>query len=677
MTSEGPSIVNRQSSIVLLVGAAVVIGLIAAKNPFVLVLLLTDGFTAACVLCPATLGGLALLPLLRLGALPWRWQLLLGAGLGLGLLAILVLLLGLAGLLHRPVWIVILVVSAVAGIARLYLWPGRIEVDEPAPAAGQLRWLWLLVCPFLALTILVAAVPPGYLWAEEGNGYDVLEYHLQMPKEYLAAGRISYAPHNVYASFPANVEMLYLLCMVLEGDAIDAAGACKMLNAALAILTVGAAWLIGRQRSPAAGIVTGVVTAGIGWLTYLSGVAYVENGMLLFGMLSMGTLIRAIDDPTRPLRWLALSGLLAGFSLGCKYTAAGLIGLPLTVALLFTLRLGAAGRLAAVGLFLCAQAGAFAPWAIKNAAMTRNPAFPLAGHLFTHDPPGWGRAESEHFAAAHAPGEDERGITARLAGCWRHIPADRAQRFGPLLLVLAAWGSLAARRDRVVRACWLVLIVQVAVWIFATHLYARFAVPMLMPLVVFAGGVTMQYRLRRRMLVVLLIVGTLGNLAFLGRVYVQHMWPQGERFDLEGATGVFTAGLGLGHEHLAVINHDLPNDARILMIGDAKAFYFRRHVDYCVVFNRNPFVEMLRTAQPDARGIVAWLADRGYSHVLVNWAEIRRLRSSRYGFPDAATPELFHRLAGAGLTRTQAFTSGAAPPGATPYAELYRVAPAR
>ena len=41
---------------------------------------------------------------------------------------------------------------------------------------------------------------------------------------------------NVYANFPANAEMLYLLCMVLKGDAVQAAGMAKMLNLGLAAL---------------------------------------------------------------------------------------------------------------------------------------------------------------------------------------------------------------------------------------------------------------------------------------------------------------------------------------------------------------------------------------------------------------------------------------------------------
>ncbi|MFQ5589821.1 MAG: hypothetical protein ACE5HE_01535, partial [Phycisphaerae bacterium] len=54
-----------------------------------------DGLKAGIVLAGPVLGGLWLVPLFRLGRLPWRWHLLLGATLGTGATSLLVLLLGL------------------------------------------------------------------------------------------------------------------------------------------------------------------------------------------------------------------------------------------------------------------------------------------------------------------------------------------------------------------------------------------------------------------------------------------------------------------------------------------------------------------------------------------------------------------------------------------------------
>jgi len=648
----------------LLFGLGMVLAALVLKNPVVILLLLTDGLTAALVLGAAALGGLALLPALRPGSLPVRWQLLFGAGLGIGMLALLVLLLGLAGWLSAAACCAVLAVSAVLGLRRLL----RLRPAPPADPPGVMGWLWLLVCPPIMLAVLSASVPPGYLWAEEGNGYDVLEYHLQMPKEYLAAQRIQYAPHNVYANFPANVEMLYLLCMVLEGEAIDAAGTCQMLHALLGALAVATAWAIGRDRSPAAGVVTAVVTAGAGWLSYLCGLAYVENGLLFFGLLALAALLRGLRDASRCLWWCAAAGLFAGYAAGCKYTALALVGLPLTGALLLTVRGALRRRLAAAACFLLAQGLAFAPWAAKNTALTGNPLFPLAAGVFDGHPEGWGAAEARHFAASHAPAGDEGSLGRRLALLWRHLPGDRDQRFGPPVLLLAGWALLGRRRDRVVSACGWMLLAQVPVWLFATHLYARFAVPLLIPLVVLAGSVPLGGPRQRAIVSSLLVAGTLFNLAFSTRLYAQHMLPGGVQLDLEGATDAFTGGVFPGYEHLGIVNQDLPGDAHLCMVGDARAFYVRRRVAYCVVFNRSPLVETIRAAS-GPRDVVGWLAAEGYTHLLVNWAEIDRLRRSRYGYPPEVTRELFAALVVAGLEPVARFPEAAA----QPHLELYRI----
>ena len=72
-----------------------------------------------------------------------------------------------------------------------------------------------------------------------------------------------------------------------------------------------------------------------------------------------------------------------------------------------------------------------------------------------------------------------------------------------------------------------------------------------------------------------------------------------------------------------------------------------------MVFNRNPFVEAVRAAEDD-REVVDWLRSRGFSHVLVNWSEVRRL-SRTYGWAEEISPDLFDRLTAAGLECKRTF----------------------
>jgi hypothetical protein len=348
-----------------------------------------------------------------------------------------------------------------------------------------------------------------------------------------------------------------------------------------------------------------------------------------------------------------------------------LIALPALALLLIVLRAPLRRRAAACAVFALAALAAFSPWLIKNAVMTGNPVFPLLGGVFTSYPAGWGASEAEHFAESHAPSPDEARFSARMAALGRHVVLDPAQRFGAVLLVLAAGGML-RRRGRATLALVAMLLVQVLVWLFATHLYARFAAPLLIPLLVLAGQGVVDARGRMTApLMALMLVGAGVNLYYTAIMYAAHVYHEGKRFDTEGGSAYFTEGALLNTQHLATINGELPADAKVLLVGDAKAFYYLRDVEYCVVFNRSRFVEVVEHSST-VEEILDWLRQEGFTHVYVDWAEIARLRGSRYGFPSAITGSLFEQLEDAGLTHLEDYYLGD-PQRGRPYGTLFSV----
>jgi hypothetical protein len=188
------------------------------------------------------------------GAWPAAWlaagqsagrQVCLAMALGLGVLSTAMLALGVAGLLSGPVAWALLAAGGGLGAVRLLRAArgqlGNVDSDSVAGPGLLARTLVLLpLCVPIVVVLYAACLPPGLLWAGEARGYDVLEYHLQVPREYFDAGRILFLPHNVYASFPQGVETLYLLLMYLAGGPLAAAIPAQLLHAALGGLTVAA-----------------------------------------------------------------------------------------------------------------------------------------------------------------------------------------------------------------------------------------------------------------------------------------------------------------------------------------------------------------------------------------------------------------------------------------------------
>ncbi len=652
----------------------------AAAAVFSIVLI--DGGVAATILVAATgLGWLALRPLGLRGEPP-RWQLLLSAGLGVGLLALLVLVLGVCGVLNRGVWTGLTSLFAFSCLLDLI----RLNRDElrrmqmPPSAASPAeptwpRWLWLAAAPFLVLSLCAAACPPGYLWPAEGNGYDVLEYHFGAPKEFFVAGRVEFLPHNIYSNLPFNAEMLYLLSFVLRGSPFAGAFTAQMLNVLLGALAVGGAWLAGREFGRLAGVVSGVAMATCPFLTYLSGVAYVENGMLAMTAMSLACAVRGVrDGGPRAMRWAAASGLLAGFACGFKYTAIPLVALPmLAVWLIAGSRRGRTGLV-----FVAGAAVAFAPWAIKNFAATGNPIFPLARSVF-HERAGiWTDEAAARWHEGHLPAPAERGAGPRALAVVHGVVAN--SMFGPVIFVLAAIGAIVALASsdsrRLAIGCTLAIAIGLGLWAATTHLVGRFAVGVIPFAAVLAGLGLVGLRKKAAVMAFcgVLLVGAARNLHW---AFVPFDAEHAAVFRVMafGAIDLVRNGQWPGMGHLPALGRAISAGGRVMMLGDARAFFVEGRPDYFVVFNRNPFAEAVGAWRTDHKSAspAEWLRERGYTHLYIDWTEIRRLSRSRYGFwPGVAemTPDDWRD---AGLVPVELFSFGhgtygtlfIVPPGAT------------
>src|SRR5690606_22935349 len=142
--------------------------------------------------------------------------------------------------------------------------------------------LCLLAVPALAMLLVACAMPPGTIWRVEALGYDVMSYHLQLPREWIGAGGWRGYPHNVYSFFPSPAATLSRQVGLLtdpRGGAIGATTiyAAQFLHASAAIMTalaLGSAvtHLVGRTL----GVLAGVLLLTVPWTMILGSLAYNE-----------------------------------------------------------------------------------------------------------------------------------------------------------------------------------------------------------------------------------------------------------------------------------------------------------------------------------------------------------------------------------------------------------------
>ena len=622
-----------------------------------LLMLLTEGGLALTVFVAA--GALAWPIARRLGGpgTPWALRAATACGLGLWFLSILVLAVGTVSydlLKPRLWWPVIVLGMVLAGwfvhkrAAAIRL-PSRIGVRELVWAAAAVAGgLWLAG----------ALHAPGLIGLEDT--YDVLEYHLQLPREFFTAQHIVRTPHNVYGHFPLGVEMLFLLGMILRGGAYEGMYLANLLHGLFGLLAVWAVAACLREqplRGRLAGAMLACMPLGLG----LSWMAMVELAQVFYLAAALLWLRQWLKDG----QWTAAVGLglMLGGSCGVKYLSVGLAAGPVLAAMA---AMGLRRRRKELWHVLPGGAAClvlFLPWLARNYVRTGNPVFPLATTMLGRG--HWDQESQQRWVDGHGPavqppvpvppGWQRPGpLPGRAEMFYRNFLASGA--FGPTLLLLAAAAAAALVAARRAGQDWdwamlIVLAVQLAVWTACTHgMPTRFLAPAMVPLVLLAGGLLARMGGEDG--------DTNGGASPVSPLSAAIMWGL---FLLTVALGLFTSvwlyvrtdgmnGKNVVLEGGAVAKgfvpfryaYGLPSGRHILLIGEARGFYFPSNTTYATAFDEHPLVRLVRQGR-EPRQIVQALRGMGVSHLWVDWNEIVRLAST-YGYPPELTGDLLLRL---------------------------------
>jgi hypothetical protein len=526
--------------------------------------------------------------------------------------------------------------------------------SPPAPPWFGRRWLWL-AAPFVLVTLLGGLLPPV--------DFDVREYHLEVPKEFFAAGQIGFLPHNAYGNMPLGAEMLALLGMILSGDWWTGALVGKVLIAMFLPLT-GLALLAAGQRlfSLPAGMIAAVLYVSIPWMVRVSSLGLVEGVYGFYLFLTIYTMIlwtrsdrpnrahppfrHVPDDGTdqpRDAHWttlsegkspgatptLLLSGLMAGGAMSCKYPAALFVFLPLAAWALFARR---RFHWQALALLTFAALLGSGLWFAKNLALTGNPVYPLAYNIFGGE--GWSAEKDGKWRAAHDPEDFSAGAAARrLADV-----AVRSQWLSPLVMPFAILALLVTRQRRIVLWLWLYFLYVIVTWWLLTHRIDRFWIPAL-PIVALLAGLGATWTsaaLWRRILVPLLVLGL--GVCFL----LDTSGPGGYNRYFVSYQRLRTDTERVDPWHV-YLNAHVPSGHVALLVGDAQAFDLAVSVIYNTVFDDCIFEQAANGRSPEQ--VHRWLVDHRVSHIYVHWGEIARYRGpGNYGFTDFVQPQRFQTL---------------------------------
>lgn len=297
-----------------------------------------------------------------------------GTAVGFSILATGILGLGLAGVMYTPVvvaWIVgwglashrhIADLPALGSRAVAFL---RREGGPSIPAA-----LALVVFLVVAVFLIVMALAPPVDW-------DSLMYHLHVPAQFVQQHRIFVPPDNLQVALVSLVHMLYVPFVatgVSAGPSLLSAFMALLLG--LAVFSFCARFFDGLSGSLSLALLWGTTTILLVAIT-----ARLDVTVSLYVFLAHYALLVALESKSRPFFYLA--AVLLGCAVGVKYHALPYILAltPLVLWVAWSQTSNAKAAVKPVVVFAALGVAASLPWMIKNWILLGAPFYPLFADL--------------------------------------------------------------------------------------------------------------------------------------------------------------------------------------------------------------------------------------------------------------------------------------------------------
>ena len=388
---------------------------------------------------------------------------------GIAGLSYLMLALALTGLFVPVVVRAVTLVLAAAGVVVVRFPSSRAQSPEPR-IFGLSPGIPVVVTAVLLAVSFVAAIAPE-------TEYDALWYHLELPRQWLIAGRPVDNVTEYVSLYPLGFDLVFGIALAFGSDS-----AARLIH--WACLVFSTLLLLRAARTvaePETGWLAAAVFAAVPTVMWEATTAYVDLALATYVLAGVVALLEWIDR--REEHWLRVAGVMLGFACAIKHL--GLVALAATVLVIVISqrRKLLPKTLEALRWLILVPLLMGGPWYARGWAAARNPVPPMLVSVFGIQPPErWTpRAEAglNRFEARFGRGHDPAAIL-RLPWDLTMHSAVFGGALGVAMLAAAPAIVVALRRRRRLLAILGGITIYVAVWASpVSSLQFRFLLPVL------------------------------------------------------------------------------------------------------------------------------------------------------------------------------------------------------
>jgi len=399
----------------------------------------------------------------------------------------------------------------------------------------------------------------------------------------------------------------------------------KLIHFSIGILCVLTIFVLGRKYfGRKVGLLAAAIFYNMPAVCLSSTYAFNDLGLVLYGLLMLFCILNW--SSRNEIIWLILAGVFCGFGISTKYTGA-LYFIPtalIFIVIFITLKREKVLKNICKNmlLFIFFVFLAFSPWLIKNLIYTHNPVYPLFYNILGGI--DWNRELVQRFARFHI--SKDMNLLNIVSLLWK-IPLDNQGSIVLLILPVLFFAKL----DRNIKILISYTVLVFILWIFFTHRIIRFLIPCLSIASVLVAYTLVNFKKSKIVsgLLYILVIGFLcwNTFKFAATVGfnffdVAYGKETKEEFLLKNfyQYGVFK-----------FINEELPDDSKILFIGENQGFYCDRDYIGSSPLDLNDIVE-ISNASENAGVICGKLRDMDITHILYNASEVKRVSNTYRSF---------------------------------------------
>jgi len=531
--------------------------------------------------------------------------------LGMAVLAYITFLFGILGLLYKPLIIsvflivfILLIGDVISLIKQVFCYIKNLYKTAFYNKLKIRFSFYFLVCSFLFLFILlnfiVSFAPPWH--------FDVLAYHLAVPKLYIESHRIVYIPYIFFSNLPSLVDTAYLIGLLLYNGVLS-----NLFAYSLGIALVIAVYsFCSRFFNRKIAILASLIFYTFPMIIRLAPTSHVDIQFALFIFLSFYALF--LYFVSKGANHLALSGIFAGFGVSSKVfggvAAAGIL-IALAVYLIKRLaqkKISFENALYALFLFCLILFIIISPWLLKNYYFTGNPVWPAANGIFHGK--YW---DSKHQTdLSNMLNLRKPTIANYLRLPWDiHTQAgsrtgniDNDEAIGPYFLAFLPLYFLLKRKSRIINAFFILLFIYLTMWFFISY-YFRYTI-YTWPLIAIISAYTIFELMKNASLSKILAAMLVFTFSFSLLI-----WFGGYSKQISVAVGIedeskfYAKHPGPIYEASQFINSNSEKDSKVLLFRDTRGFFLDRkyiwgdpllqlYIDYSKFKNEDDFYKGLK-----------------------------------------------------------------------------------